>query len=521
MLAQESALLESRFIEFFRGAWSSVDPSVLQTNWHHEAIAEHLEAVAYGQIRKLLINVPPRFTKTILASVMFPAWIWARSPDPDYPLTGPQAKFLCLSYSDQLSMDNATTARRLIGSEWYQKRWGSRVVIASDQDAKNKFDTTAGGTRISASFGGSVLGRGGDIKIIDDPHKVDEAESEVTRESVLRTYDGTLKSRITDPHTSAEIVIMQRLHENDLAGHILDTDDAFVHLNLPVEYESTRHCVTSIGWQDPRQEDGELLWPDRFGPEELAPFKRNPYEWSGQWQQLPVPRGGGILKSEWWQIWDAVEAAKYSLEWSEERGKLKEMPAFDLVIASLDSAYGKKKENDYSAFTVWGSFIDRNKNRRWMLAFAWQARLEFHDLVERVAKDCKRYNVSRLLVENKASGQSVEQELRRAYARSAFAVQLVNPTQDKIARAHSIVTLFTDKMIWIPDPDVIDWAALVINECASFPKAAHDDLVDSCTQALSWFRSVGYAERRDEREIDHQASMQFRKRNTEPLYPGT
>lgn len=520
-LLTEADRLENRFIDFFSAAWSEIDPAPLQLNWHHEAIAEHLEAVAYGQIRKLLINVPPRHTKTLLASVAFPAWLWARQPDPDFPLLGPQAKFLCLSYSDQLAMDNATLARRLITSEWYQKRWGNRVKIASDQDAKNKFDTVQGGSRISASFGGTITGRGGDVKIYDDPHKVDEAESETIRDGVLRTYDGTLKSRITDPHISAEIIIMQRLHENDLAGHLLDTDPEFVHLNLPAEYDSIRHCVTSIGWNDPRTEDGELLWPDRFGPDELAPFKRNPYEWSGQWQQLPVPRGGGIIKSDWWQIWDSVEAAKYGLEWSDEKGKLKEFPAFDFVIASLDGAYGKKQENDYSALTIWGSFTDLNKNRRWMLAFAWQAKLEFHDLVERVAKDCKRYKVSRLLIEGKATGQSVEQEMRRAYARENFSVQLVNPTLDKIARAHSIVYLFTDKMIWAPDPDIIDWSALVINECASFPKGTHDDLVDSVTQTLGWLRMAGLAERRDEREAELLDIMTYRKKQPEGIYPGS
>lgn len=171
----EAESLQASFIDFFAAAWPEIDPAPLQLSWHHEAIAEHLEAIAYGHIRKLLVNVPPRHSKTLIVSVAYPAWLWCQEPDPDYPLLGPQAKFLCLSYSDQLAMDNATLARRLINSDWYRKRWGNRVLIAGDQDAKNKFDTAAGGTRISASFGGSVLGRGGDIKIIDDPHKVDEA----------------------------------------------------------------------------------------------------------------------------------------------------------------------------------------------------------------------------------------------------------------------------------------------------------------------------------------------------------
>lgn len=554
---EECERLESSFIDFFAAAWHEIDPAPLQLNWHHEAIAEHLEAVAYGQIRKLLINIPPRHTKTLLASVAFPAWLWCQEPDEDYPLIGPHAKFLCLSYSDQLAMDNATMARRLVNSQWYRSRWGHRIQITSDQDAKNKFDTVQGGTRISASFGGSVLGRGGDIRIIDDPHKADEAESEVIREGVLRTYDGTLKSRITDPHTSAEIIIMQRLHEADLAGHVLDADEDFVHLNLPAEYEDGRHCVTRIGWEDPRKDDGELLWPDRFGSKELEPFKRNPYEWSGQWQQLPSPRGGSIIKSNWWQIWDKETAARCGVQWddaedadnaTQRRQKvIRNLPGCDLIVASLDTAYGEKKENDYSALTVWGSFLmptgDSQQQyqtlidpkgervsvekfgmagvRRWIVLFAWQARLEFHDLLERVSRDCRRYGVSRLLIEAKANGKSVAQELRRAYARENFGVTEINPGNlDKVARAHSIVFLFTDKMVYAPDPDVIDWSSMVIDECAKFPKGAHDDVVDSVTMALNWLRLVGLAERRDEREADEWDAKQYRKRNKDELYPG-
>ncbi|HZS57512.1 MAG TPA: phage terminase large subunit [Bryobacteraceae bacterium] len=503
----------------------------------------------------MLITIPPRHTKTLLASVAFPAWLWCQEPDQDYPLLGPQAKFLCLSYSDRLAMDNATLAHRLVVSEWYQKRWGHRVKIARDQEAKEKFDTTAGGTRISASFGGSVLGRGGDIKILDDPHKVDEAESEVTRQSVLRTYDGTLKSRITDPRTSAEVIIMQRLHEDDLAGHVINNDEDFVVLRLPAEFESNRSCVTvpllhteefaDKAWEDPRQDDGELLWPQRFTKEKLAEFKRNPFEWAGQWQQMPVPRGGSILKADWWQYWDAETANRCGLEWNEEKGATKNLPPCDFVVASLDTAYDIKKENDYSALTVWGSFllpldpehmkyaitftpqgkvqtpIPGQAVRRWMLLYAWQSKLEFHDLLERVAKDCKRYHVSQLLVEAKASGKSIVQEMRRAYARNEFSVIEINPGNlDKVARAHSIVHMFTDKMIWVPNPNQIDWAYMVVDECSKFPKGTHDDVVDSVTQALNWLRLHGLADRKEEYAAELEETTKYRKR-PEPLYPGS
>lgn len=547
---QEIRELENSFIKFFAAAWPEIDPAPLQLNWHHEAIAEHLEAVAHGQIRKLLINVPPRHTKTLLASVAFPAWIWCRNPDEDYPLIGPQAKFLCLSYSDQLAMDNATLARRLINSEWYQKRWGHRVKIAADQDAKNKFDTVAGGSRISASFGGTVTGRGGDFKIIDDPHKVDEAESETVREGVLKTYEGTLKNRLTDPRTNTEIVIMQRLHEEDLTGHILETDDEFVHLNLPAEYDSGRHCVTVIDWEDPRKEDGELLWPQRFGPDELAPYKRNPYEWAGQWQQSPVARGGNIFKRAWWQIWEP-EDGKY--------------PPFDYVVASLDSAFTAKEENDPSALTVWGIWHPKKTlqlftgrmeeigmSPRVMLMDAWRKHLELHGvhveytedeerellsgdedkikfakrhyeehakpqwgLVEWVAYTCRRWKVDALLIEAKASGLDVAHEMRRLYADEAWSVHELIPVGDKVARSHAVVPVFTRGLVYAPDRE---WAEMVISEMESFPKGRYDDLTDSATQALKHLRESAIIQHPEEQQREELRRMRHRPK-VKRLYP--
>jgi len=182
---EERERLEKSLIYFFEKAWPSFDPAPFTGNWHLEAIAEHLEAVSRGEIRRLLINLPPRHAKTLLVGVAWPAWLWAQERKPEYPLMGPQAKLMYLSYGITLSMDTATTARRLIQSPWYQEYWGKRVKLRGDQEAKVKFDTTAGGTRISSSFGGSVLGRGGDIRVIDDPHKLDEVESEIMRQQVI------------------------------------------------------------------------------------------------------------------------------------------------------------------------------------------------------------------------------------------------------------------------------------------------------------------------------------------------
>jgi hypothetical protein len=185
-------------------------------------------------------------------------------------------------------------------------------------------------------------------------------------------------TRLNDPKQSAIVVVMQRLHEADLSGIILDSDEDWCHLMIPMRHDEQRHCVTvrlpqyedDEPWEDPRTVDGELMWPERFGEPEVRNLESalGPYMASGRLQQSPTPKGGGIIKREWWQPWDEEEARRYGLEWS---GALKEYPLFSLVVGSLDTSYGEKQENDYNALTIWGLWIDRNKNRRAMLMFAW------------------------------------------------------------------------------------------------------------------------------------------------------
>lgn len=556
--------LEGSLIEFYKAAWETMDPAPYQHNWHLDAIAEHLEAVSFGHIRKLCVNLPPRHSKTLLVSVAWNAWAWAQEPDERYPLIGPGARFMCLSYADPLAMDNAVLARRLVESPWYQSRWGRRVVMTPDQDAKNKFDTSAGGTRISGSFKGSVTGRGAGIRVYDDPHKMDEVESEVIREQVLRLYDTTLKSRITDPRTSAEVLVAQRGHQSDLSAKFLDTGDV-VHLNLPAEYDPTRHCVTvlkydeegepHLTWEDPRTEEGELLWKDRFGPKELAVFKKNNYEWSAQWQQAPVPRGGGLFKEAWWQVHEVVRKTKTVIHQGRQRevfSGYRFTPEFvpDFVLASLDAALTEKEQNSYSALTVWAIFKDAKTNHvRILLVDAWQKHLEMHGdagerredesegayihraqpkwgLIEWVAYTCKRRGVHRLLIENKSRGHDVNKELRRVLSDREFGIEMVEPKRDKWSRAQSVLDLFVDNMIWAPAEvaengtvEWLDWADVVVRECSEFPHGTHDDMVDSVTQALKYLRERGFAVRKDE----YKAIETARLRNNQvgrktPLY---
>lgn len=529
-LEEEKERLEDSLIEFHKAAWEHMDPAPYVHGRHLDAIAEHLEAVAYGEVRKLLINVAPRHSKSLLVSVSFPAWLWAKKADPEYPLIGPQVKLLCLSYGDTLSLDLALVQRRLIQSDWYQKRWGDRVKLCSDQEAKSKFDTTAGGTRISASFQGGITGRGGDIKIIDDPLKAGDEDSEPIRQKVLELYEGTLKSRITDPKTCAEIVVMQRLHPQDLSGHILDSDDGLddgdsnrtVHLCLPEEFEEAYRCRTPIisygsgryygePWEDWREEEFEKLWPERFGDKELAPYKRDAHQWATQWLQRARVKGGSILKEEYWRLWENPD-----------------FPACDFVVASLDPAYTEKDKNDPSGFTVWGAFIDEDGNRALILLHAFRKWLDMcgpdipklagepdaayrrrtrdtWGLVEHVHDACRVFAVNHLLIENKASGLSAAQVIGRMFPRHRYTISHADPKKlSKTVRMNRVQQVFTDGQVYAPDRP---YAEMVIRECADAPKGRYDDLVDSVTYAVSYLRDQGYLERREERFLRQEDAM--------------
>jgi predicted phage terminase large subunit-like protein len=527
---EEAARLENSLIEFYKAAWETIDPAPYVDGWHLHAIAEHLEAVSRREIRKLLITVPPRHSKTLMTSVVWPAWLWTKERNPETPLIGPQVKFLALSYGDDLALDSALLMRRLVESDWYQQRWGKRVKLRADQEAKSKFDNTAGGTRISAGFGGTLTGRGGDIKIIDDCLKADDAESEVKREAVIRRYDGTLKSRMTDPKHTAEVVIMQRLHERDLAGHILDTDPDVEHLMLPVLFEPERRFYTSIGWTDPRQDDGEILWPERFDDRSLATFKRNAYEFAGQWMQRPEVRGGSIIKRDDWQHYVTDDGR---------------VPNCEYIVASVDPAYTSKQENDPSGFVVVGVFYDEGGNSKVIVLNAWQKRLELHGrtverlpneveadyvkrsmphwgLVEHLHHHCKRFRCHQLLIESKASGISVAQEMRRLHSGQGWGVTLVDPKgADKVARVHAVQHVFAEGMVHLPafsDGTLREWGERLVDQCAAFPKGANDDMVDALTQALKHLRDRGMLIRRDERAAELEEMRRHRGSPPPPLY---
>lgn len=438
----------------------------------------------------------------------------------------PHLRFLCASHSQSLAIRDSTKMRRLIQSEWYQERWGDRVILTGDQNAKTKFENTAAGFR-EAVAAGSITGSRGDIVIIDDPHSVESAASEAMRATTTEWFLEAVPTRLNNPISSAIVVIMQRLHEEDISGIILDKQLGYEHLCLPMEFEPTLRCETAIGFVDPRTEDGELLFPERFPADVVERDKAvlGPYAAAGQFQQTPTPRGGGIIKSEWWKVWEQSS-------W----------PQFSYIVAALDTAYTAKQENDPSAMTVWGVWsggdqvaqvtrrlstgeeaavaLERTytqEHPKIMLLYSWTERLEFHELVEKVLETMEMFPVDNLLIENKAAGHSVAQEIRRAYSHESFGVQLTDPKGlDKVSRVYAIQHLFSEGLIHAPDRP---WADKVIHQCAVFPKGKHDDLVDTVSMALTYLRKSGMLVRGAEWTADLDTSRIHTGAPPPPLYP--
>ena len=546
---------EDDLYTFLKFAWKYIDSSEFTDGWPIQAVADHLQAVTDGDIKRLIINIPPRCAKSSLTSVAFPAWTWAQPWNGH--TSGPGVQFLHASYAQQLSLRDSVKCRRLIESPWYQQLWGDRFRLTGDQNTKTRFDNDRGGSRLATSVGSALTGEGGSIIVVDDPNAAQEAFSEATIHSTIEWWDSALSTRLNDPKLGAYVVIQQRLSEEDLTGHILAKDVGdWTHLCLPMRYEWRRHSYSSIGWHDPRgldqegeplvevNEDGEriavspeaevelekreetLLWPERFGDREVGLLERQlgPWASAGQLQQRPEPKGGGIIKSEWWQPWTNSV-----------------FPNMDLIIACVDTAYTKKTENDPSAMTVWGVFsqdtsvqapnqvLNRgNKlveysrsytetNPRAMLMYAWQGRYELHELVNKISQTCREFQVDTVLIENKAAGHSVAQEIKRLYGFEKFSLQMYDPkSQDKLSRLYSVQHLFAEGLVFAPN---YQWSEMVIQQVGQFPKGKHDDLVDTVSMALRHLRETGLLVRAPERMAEIDAGRRHVGKAPAPLYP--
>lgn len=490
---------ESSLATFIKYMWRSIDTANYKHNWHIDAICEHLEAMVWGDIKHLLINVSPRCMKSILGSVSLLPWLWTQQEQTFR--SGPSTSILYSSYGQKLSLEHSLKARTLLNSPLYQKLWGNRFQLLKDQNTITKFANDMGGYRMSTSVGSNLTGSGAALIGVDDPHNTVEMESEISIQSVIDWWDSALSTRLNDPIEGRFFVIMQRLRENDLSGHILDQNEGdWTHLCLPMEYDSGRHCSTSIGFSDPRAEENELMWPERIDEKSLTALKKKLGQFgsSGQLQQAPAPKGGGIIKENWWNVWTD-----------------KFFPPMEYIIAVADTAYTEKTENDYSACVVMGVYRDTNDLPKIMIMSAWQERLGLNSLVLKLAATAKKFKVDRLIIENKASGISVSQELRRLFANDIFGVLLVEPKGDKVARLMAVEPLFAEGIVYAPfikDEDTgavfpREWVDMLIRQVTTFPKAKHDDLVDCISSGISHLRNNGLIVRREERDIDLERQM--------------
>ena len=448
---------EASFAEFTRQAWHIIEPGTeFQDGWHIDALCDHLQATVPngrtpGLIRQLVVTMPPRSMKTIIISALFPAWVWIHHP---------HLRFLYASYADGLSSEHSEMTRTVVESEWYQSRWGKRVKLKRGDNNKTKFSTTQRGRRQSTSVGAKTTGLGGDFVIVDDPHNVLQAESDAIRERTVRWWTKAMSSRLNNPKTGVRIIVQQRVHEMDVAGVAINSG-GYVHLNLPMEYEPTDY-ISPTGWRDPRTQPGELLWPDRFDEEFVAQKKveLGSYDYAAQYQQRPTPQEGGLIKRHWW-------------------GQYRARPDQVLgIVQSWDTGFKDGKNNDYSACTT---FAYTRRDR--FILDVYRGRLEFPDLERMRDQLYNRWRPNVVLIEDKASGQSLIQSTRRNTAIPVIAIP-VESGKDKIVRVNEISPIVESGAVLLPEE--APWLDDFLHEFGSFPLGAHDDIVDSATQGIAW-----------------------------------
>lgn len=420
---------------------------------HIDLICKHLEAAARGLLRQLIINIPPRHMKSLLVSVLWPAWVWTYWPS---------SRWLSSSYAHSLAVRDTVKARRVIQSPWYQSRWGHVFQMTKDQNVKSRYENNRGGHRIATSVDSAVTGEGGEFILVDDPHNAKQVTSEVSRESVQDWWDHTMSTRQNDVNVGAKVVVMQRLHEGDLTGHLLAKGD-WEHLMLPAEFEPQRKCLTTVG-EDWRTVDGELLWAAKKGQQEIDDLKRDlgSYGAAGQLQQRPSPAEGGIFKRLWWQFYDSIPRD------------------VDEIIHSWDMAFKATNDSAYVVGQTWAR-IGANYFLVWQL----REKLTFTESITAV-KQLAQMNpgYSAILIEDKANGPAIIDALRRTVP----GILPIEPDGSKEARAHATSPTVEAGNVFLPSPALAPWIGDFVEECANFPNASYADQVDCFTQAVRWLR---------------------------------
>lgn len=450
--------------QFVELAWPSVESVPFIGGWHLDEICAHAEAVSRGQIKKLLINVPPGMTKSLTISVLWPIWDW---------ITRPDRKWMFSTFDADLARRDALRARGLIRSDWFQARWPEVQVDESDDRQRTMavYYTTKGGMRFSSSIGGRATGWHANIQVVDDPTKPSDIQAggETARNALDATwnwYQNTMASRKADPKDFARVVIMQRLHEDDLAGRCL-RDVGWEHLMLPMHFDPNRKCKTMVGG-DRRTVEGELLCPARFDAISVAETERDmgPSTASAQLEQAPAPASGTIFERDWL-------LKEYSV-----------LPSRLILVQSWDCAFKGLDTSDFVVGTLWGY-----RPGEFYLIDLVRDRMGFPETCAAIESMSAAYpNCIAKLIEDKANGSAVEQEMRKRIP----GIIAVNPEGGKPARANACAGLFQAGNVYVPSPVKAPWIHAWREEMAQFPKGRHDDQVDSTTQALIYMNAQSY-----------------------------
>ena len=471
-LREEAELLAANYYEFVKAAWPTIEPHTpFKDNWHIPAICEALTWVSTGDVKRLQIWVPPGSMKSILASILWPAWEWA---------TRPWLRYITGSYDEALGLDFAVKARDVVLSEWYQRRW--TLAIRDDANQKGDYVTTAGGRRYVTSPDGGVTGRHAHRIVIDDPLKPLEIASATKLEKANKWYSGTLATRAADPGELVEVIIMQRLHMNDLAGYALQYYDDWEIVCLPERYERTHPFRWS---RDQRRAEGELLWPARVGEREnkVRAAKLGAHEAAGQLQQRPSAREGDLLKRADWRYFD--------------RKRFDEKPQsfeFTQIISSWDTAFKDKTSSDFVVGQVWGikgadRFLIRGIREQMAYGATKRAIKEFDAWI----RSTWPYVPVRHLIERSANGVGIIDELTREIPGMIG----VRAEGDKVLRAQQAQPVLESHNCHLPgvwnvnmtdydETNAPGWVQDFVEECSRFNRGTHDDQVDAWSQAMNW-----------------------------------
>ena len=447
---QEKA--EQSFLDFVQSMW----PAFIEGE-HHKIMANAFERVANGELKRLIINMPPRHTKSEFASYLFPAWFLGKYPE---------KKIIQTAHTAELAVGFGRKVRNLISNDDYQKVFKG-VELSSDSKAAGRWNTNKGGDYFAIGVGGAVTGKGADVLVIDDPHSEQEA--------AVGQYNTDVYDKVYEWYTSgprqrlqpggAIIIVMTRWSKRDLTGQIIKNS---IQKEGASEWE-----VIELPAILP---SGKALWPGFWKQEELESLKAElpVSKWNAQYQQNPTSEEGALIKREWWQEWDQSQ-----------------MPECEAIIQSWDTAFLKTQRADYSACTTWGIFNwpdeDGQTIPNLILLDSFKEKLEFPDLKRAAYDKYWEWEPDQMIIEAKAAGSPLIFELRAM----GIPVTEFTPSrgQDKIARVNAVTDLFASGVVWCPPTR---WAEEVVEECASFPSGDHDDLVDSTTQALLRFRQGGW-----------------------------